>query len=80
MKQSEPSPPTPDAIVDEVRAIRAKLSARFDNDIDKLCEYLRRKEAEYGDRVVVGRHGGVDVNKSFDQGKDKVAIVEGIVK
>ena len=52
MKQSEPSPPTPDAIVDEVRAIRAKLSARFDNDIDKLCEYLRRKEAEYGDRIV----------------------------
>ena len=42
----------PDPNVDEIRAIRAKLSARFDNDIDKLCEYLRRKEAEYGDRVV----------------------------
>ena len=44
--------PMPDPNVDEIRAIRAKLSARFDNDIDKLCEYLRRKEAEYGDRIV----------------------------
>lgn len=44
--------PMCDPNVDEIRAIRAKLSARFDNDIDKLCEYLRRKEAEYGDRVV----------------------------
>ena len=42
----------PDPNVDEIRAIRAKLSARFDNDIDKLCQYLRQKEAEYGDRVV----------------------------
>ena len=41
-----------DPNVEEIRAIRAKLSERFDNDIDKLCEYLRRKEAEYGDRVV----------------------------
>jgi hypothetical protein len=42
----------PDPNVEEIRAIRARLSERFDNDIDKLCEYLRRKEAEYGDRVV----------------------------
>ncbi len=51
-------PPMPDAIVDEVRAIRAEISAQFGNDVGNLCEYLRRKEAEYGDRVVVGRHGG----------------------
>ena len=50
--------PMPDAIVDEVRAIRAEISAQFGNDVGKLCEYLRRKEAEYRDRVVVGRHGG----------------------
>ena len=41
-----------DPNVEEIRTIRAKLSERFDNDIDKLCEYLRRKEAEYGDRIV----------------------------
>jgi len=42
----------PDAIVDEVRAIRAELSARFGNDVAKLCEYLREREVQYGDRVV----------------------------
>ncbi len=54
MKPSE-EPPMSDALVDEVRAIRAELSARFGNDIGKLCEYLRQKEAEYGDRVVQPR-------------------------
>lgn len=58
MKPSKTSPPMPDAIVDEVRAIRAKLSARFDNDIDKLCEHLRHVEARYRDRVV--QPGGID--------------------
>ena len=52
MKPSRTSLPMPDAIVDEVRAIRAELSARFGNDVSKLCEHLRRAEARYRDRVV----------------------------
>jgi hypothetical protein len=52
MRNPRASVPLADPNVDEIRAIRAKLSARFDNDIDKLCEYLRQKEAEYGGRVV----------------------------
>jgi len=52
MRNPKAHVPMPDPNVDEIRAIRAKLSARFDNDIDKLCQYLRGKEAEYGDRVV----------------------------
>ena len=52
MKNPSTRAPMPDPNVEEIRAIRARLSERFDNDIDKLCEYLRRKEAEYGDRVV----------------------------
>jgi hypothetical protein len=52
MKPRETPPPMPDAIVDEVRAIRAELSARFGNDVGKLCKYLRGREAQYGDRVV----------------------------
>jgi len=41
-----------DAIVDEVRAIRAEISAQFGNDVGKLCEHLRQMEAQYGGRVV----------------------------
>jgi hypothetical protein len=52
MKATKPPASVPDAIVDEIRGIRAEISARFGNDVGKLCEYLRRKEAEYGDRVV----------------------------
>lgn len=57
MKPSKTSPPMPDAIVDEVRAIRAELSARFGNDVSKLCKHLRRAEAQYRDRVV--QPGGI---------------------
>ena len=52
MKKTEKPTPRSDAIVDEVRAIRAELSARFGNDIDKLCDHLRSIEAQYADRVV----------------------------
>jgi hypothetical protein len=53
MKPTE-MPPMPDAIVDEVRAIRADILAQFGNDVGKLCEHLREMEAQYGDRVVKG--------------------------
>ena len=41
-----------DPNVDEIRAIRAELSARFGNDVGKLCAHLRHVEAQYRDRVV----------------------------
>lgn len=44
-----------DAIVDEVRAVRADLSAQYGNDIPSLCEHLREVEAKYKARVV--HHG-----------------------
>lgn len=46
--------PTPDPIVDEVRPIRAEISAAFDNDVSKLCEHLRSLEEQYKDRLVTG--------------------------
>ncbi len=42
----------PDPLIDEVRAIRAKISAQFGNDVGKLCEHLRSVEAQYPGRVV----------------------------
>ena len=41
-----------DPIVDEVRAIREQLSARFDFDIRRIVEDARRRQASSQARVV----------------------------
>lgn len=41
-----------DPIVDEVRAIREKLSARFDFDIRQIVEDAQRRQATSQSRVV----------------------------
>ena len=51
MNQREPPPRYPDPLIDEIRAIRASISARFDNDVGRLCEYLREVEADYRRRM-----------------------------
>ena len=33
--------------IDEIRRIRREISARFDHDLNKLCEYYRKLEGEY---------------------------------
>ncbi len=33
--------------IDEIRRIRQEISARFDHDVNKLCEYYRKLEEEY---------------------------------
>ena len=41
-----------DPIVKETRAAREELFSRFNHDLAALCEYLRKKQDEHGDRVV----------------------------
>ena len=41
-----------DPIVEETRAAREQLSARFNHDLAALCQYLREQEREHPDRVV----------------------------
>jgi hypothetical protein len=41
-----------DPIVNETRAAREELSARFNHDLAALCRYLREKEREHASRVV----------------------------
>jgi hypothetical protein len=41
-----------DPIVQETRAAREELSARFNHDLSELCRYLREKEREHPGRVV----------------------------
>ncbi len=41
-----------DYIVDEVRATRNKLSARFNHNLHDLCEFLRKEEKKHKTGVV----------------------------
>ena len=41
-----------DAITEEIREIRHQLAARFDNDVDRIGDDLRRREPESGRRAV----------------------------
>ncbi len=48
----EPNEPTQgDPLIDEVRAVRKAIAAQFENDIDKLCDELQRREQEHPDRI-----------------------------
>ncbi len=42
----------PDPLIDEVRAIRKAISDQFDNDVERLCDYLQQGEQEHEDRLV----------------------------
>ena len=42
-----------DPIVKETREAREQLAAQFGHDLSALCAFLREKEGEHSDRVVV---------------------------
>ena len=50
MAKSKEHPPDP--LIDEVRDRRRDLFARYDNDLDKLAEAIRRIEAEHPEKVI----------------------------
>ncbi len=39
-------------IIDEIHERRMEIMAKFDNDLDRYCEYLRKREQEHPERVV----------------------------
>lgn len=41
-----------DPIVEEVRRYRQQHAARYGNDLKKICEALRERQAESGRRLV----------------------------
>jgi len=51
MSQADAEFPDADPLIDEVRAIRKALSDQFDNDVGRLCDHLRRFEAQYEERL-----------------------------
>lgn len=45
----------PDAIVDEVRAIREKICEQYGNDVDRLCDHLQDREQTHPERRRTGK-------------------------
>lgn len=43
---------TSDPIIDEVRRVRAQICQEFNNDINAMAEYFRKKEQEHPERLV----------------------------
>lgn len=39
-------------IIDEIHERRRSIMARFDNDLDRLFEYLHKREQEHPERIV----------------------------
>ncbi len=62
MNEHGQQPAHPDALIDEVRKVRAALSAQFDDDVRRLCDYLRQIEAQHPERIATPRH--TDVHRS----------------
>jgi hypothetical protein len=44
--------PHRDPLIDEVRQRRRELSARYDNDLQKLYEAIKRRQDEHPEKVV----------------------------
>jgi len=40
-----------DPVIDEIRAVRMKISAEFGHDIKKLYTFLRKEEQKHPERV-----------------------------
>lgn len=41
-----------DDVIEEVREIRRKISAQFDDDVGKLADFLMESQKRHGDRLV----------------------------
>jgi hypothetical protein len=46
MRPFNDQPVAGDPLIDEVRSIRKAISDQFDNDVDRLCDYLQQRERD----------------------------------
>lgn len=49
MKQNDPAP---DPVIDEIREVRHRISARFDHDPSRLVAYYMELQKQYQDRLI----------------------------
>jgi hypothetical protein len=44
--------PVPDPVIDEIREVRHRISARFDHDPSRLVAYYMELQKRYQDRLI----------------------------
>jgi hypothetical protein len=49
---SMPEKPLSDPVIDEIRAVRSRISAQFNHDPDKLVEYYMELQKRHANRLV----------------------------
>jgi hypothetical protein len=49
-----------DPVIDEVREVRHRISARFDHDPSRLVAYYMELQEQYKDRLIKGDRGTVE--------------------
>ncbi|MES1242142.1 MAG: hypothetical protein ABUT39_11025 [Acidobacteriota bacterium] len=54
MRQNEPAP---DPVIDEIREVRHRISARFDHDPSRLVAYYMELQKRYQDRLIRTERG-----------------------
>lgn len=47
-----PTPLPPDPVIDEIREVRRRISARFDHDPERLVAYYMELQKQYEDRLL----------------------------
>ena len=52
MRKNKNDKPYSDPLIDEVREVRRALSETFQNDAEKLCDYLQHIEEQHQGRVI----------------------------
>jgi hypothetical protein len=51
-KNEIPSETPPDPLIDEIRAIRGRISEEFGHDVNRLVDHLREIERQFPGRVL----------------------------
>jgi hypothetical protein len=46
------TPLPPDPVIDEIREVRHRISARFEHDPERLVAYYMELQKKYGDRLL----------------------------
>ncbi|HBL28325.1 MAG TPA: hypothetical protein DD490_15940 [Acidobacteria bacterium] len=59
MKQIESDP-----VIDEVREVRHRISARFDHDPHRLVAYYMELQKQFGDRLIRSPRGTVEPSET----------------
>jgi len=64
------NPPRPDPVIDEIREVRHRISAKFDHDPAKLVAFLMQYQEQFRDRLVYDPAKQTDAEAVVQPGRE----------